>query len=123
MATLSEAPAVPWRRLAASRWAFAFGAAAAAAFGASADDTMRCRNGRLINVGMLAEDVSSRCGEPKSRTVEEIPVNARLPTGAVRQTGTTQAERWIYSRGQGLSDALLTFEDGKLLRIELLTER
>ena len=47
---------------------------------------------------------------------------ARLPTGAVRQTGTTQAERWIYARGQGQFDAMLTFEDGKLLRIELITQ-
>ena len=83
---------------------------------------MRCRNGRLVNVGMTAAEVSSRCGEPKSRTVEEIPVRARLPTGAVVQTGTTKAELWIYARGQGQSDAQLTFEDGKLLRIDLLTE-
>jgi len=45
---------------------------------------------------------------------------ARLPTGAVRQTGTTHAERWIYARGQGQSDAMLTFEDGKLRRIDLV---
>ena len=90
--------------------------------GASADDTVRCRNGRLVNVGMTADEVSSRCGEPKSRTVEEIPVLARLPTGATRQTGTTQAERWIYGRGQGQMDALLTFEDGKLRRIDLITQ-
>ena len=97
-------------------------AAAVISFGASGEDTIRCRNGRLVNVGMTASEVSSRCGDPKSRTVEEIPVLARLPTGAVRQTGTTHAERWIYGRGQGQMDALLTFEDGKLLRIELLTQ-
>ena len=91
-------------------------------FGTSADDTIRCRNGRLVNVGMTASEVGSRCGDPKSRMVEEIPVLARLPTGAVKQTGTTHAERWIYGRGQGQMDALLTFEDGKLLRIELLTQ-
>jgi hypothetical protein len=90
-------------------------------FAADADDTMRCRNGRIIDVGMAAADVSSRCGAPKSRTVEKIPVQARLPTGAVRQTGTTDIERWIYGRGQGLSDAMLTFEGGKLVRIDLLT--
>ena len=97
-------------------------AAALIPVGASAEDTMRCRNGRLVNVGMTAEDVSSRCGEPKSRTVEQIPVQARLPTGAVRQTGTTQIERWIYGRGQGQFDAMLTFEGGKLERIDLLTD-
>jgi hypothetical protein len=91
-------------------------------FGTSAEDTIRCRNGRLVNVGMTASEVSGRCGEPKSRTVEEIPVLARLPTGAVRQTGTTHVERWIVGRGQGQMDALLTFEDGKLRRIELITQ-
>jgi len=102
--------------------ALVVGVASSMAFGANADDTVRCRNGRLVNVGMTADEVSTRCGEPKSRTVEEIPVLARLPTGATRQTGTTQAERWIYGRGQGQMDALLTFEDGKLRRIDLITQ-
>ena len=55
--------------------------------GASADDTIRCRNGRLVNVGMTASEVSSRCGDPKSRTVEEIPVLARqIVPRAIRTT-------------------------------------
>jgi len=99
----------------------ALAVAGSISFDASAEDTITCRNGRLVNLGMTAKDVSSRCGPAKSRTVEEIPVMARLPTGAVRQTGTTHAERWIYGRGQGQMDALLTFEDGKLRRIELIT--
>jgi hypothetical protein len=102
--------------------ALVIGVAGSISFGASADDTIRCRNGRLVNVRMTSSEVSERCGEPKSRTVEEIPVLARLPTGAVKQTGTTHAERWIYGRGQGQADALLTFEDGKLLRIDLVTQ-
>ena len=104
------------------RGAVVFFAAVAVSFGASGEDTIRCRNGRLVDVGMTAADVSSGCGQPTSRTREEIPVMARLPTGAARQTGTTHAERWIYGRGQGQLDAMLTFEDGKLLRIELITE-
>jgi len=87
-----------------------------------ADDTLRCRNGRLINVGMTAAEVQSRCGEPQGRTVEEVPVRARLPSGNVVQTGTTRGERWIYERGQGQFDAQLTFEDQKLVRIDFLTE-
>jgi hypothetical protein len=87
---------------------------------ARADDSMRCRNGRLVNTGMASADVISRCGQPKSRTVEEIPVHARTPNGNVVQTGTTRAERWIYERGQGQFDAQLTFEDDKLRRIDFL---
>jgi hypothetical protein len=89
---------------------------------ARADDTMRCRNGRLINTGMASAEVIGRCGQPKSRVVEDIPVRARLPSGNVVQTGTTRAERWIYERGQGQFDAQLTFEDDKLRRIDFLTE-
>jgi hypothetical protein len=55
-------------------------AAVAVSFGASGEDTIRCRNGRLVNVGMTDSEVGSRCGQPKSRTVEEIPVMARLPS-------------------------------------------
>ena len=98
-----------------------FGVAASISFDASAEDTITCRNGRLVNLGMTPSEVSSRCGQAKSRTVEEVPVMARLPTGAVRQTGTARAERWIYGRGYGQMDALLTFEDGKLRRIDLIT--
>jgi hypothetical protein len=72
---------------------------------------------------MVADEILARCGEPKSRSSEEIPVRARLPNGAVVQTGTTRVERWIYERGQGEFDALLKFEDDKLVEIELLTQR
>jgi Protein of unknown function (DUF2845) len=97
-------------------------AATALAFASRADDSMRCQNGRLINVGMTAAEISGRCGQPQSRTVEEIPVHARTRNGNVVQTGTTHAERWIYERGQGQFDAQLTFEDDKLVRIDLLTQ-
>ena len=36
-------------------------------------------------------------------------------------TGTTRLERWTYKRGPGQFDALLSFDDGKLVEIELLT--
>ncbi len=49
---------------------------------------MRCRNGRIINVGMSSAEVIGACGQPKSRTVDEIPVQARSRTGNVVQTGT-----------------------------------
>jgi hypothetical protein len=122
MYKLSAAPFVLWRRGDALRLAIVFTAAASFALEAPADDTMRCRNGRLINTGMATAEVIGRCGEPSTRTVEEIPVRARLPNGNVVQTGTTRAERWIYERGQGQFDAQLTFEDDKLRRIDFLSE-
>jgi hypothetical protein len=91
---------------------------------ARADDTLRCRNGRLIHVGMVDAVVIGRCGEPKSRTIGEAPVLARNPArGTVAATGEViRTERWIYERGRGQFDAMLTFENGKLQSIELLTE-
>jgi len=121
MVERSEAPSVLWRRAAPLPLVVAFLAAASVSSETRAEDSMQCRNGRLINTGMAAAEVIGRCGEPKSRVVETIPVHARTPNGNVVQTGTTRAERWIYARGQGQFDAQLTFEDDKLRRIDLLT--
>ena len=109
----------------AKRWACGAVAVAVAllAWDANAQRTMRCGNGRLVDLGMVAAEILARCGEPKSRSSEEIPVRARLPNGAVIQTGTTRVERWTYERGQGEFDALLTFEDDKLVSIEILAQR
>jgi hypothetical protein len=90
---------------------------------ANAQRTMRCGNGRLVNLGMVTAEVLARCGEPKARSSEEIPVRARLPNGTAVQTGTTHVERWTYERGQGEFDGLLRFEDDKLVEIELLSQR
>jgi hypothetical protein len=121
MATPSRPAVFALCRPLAARCALAV-AATALVFASRAEDSMRCQNGRLINVGMMAAEISGRCGQPRSRTVEEIPVHARTRTGNVVQTGTTRAERWIYERGQGQFDAQLTFEDDKLVRIDLLTQ-
>lgn len=86
-----------------------------------AADTLRCATGRLVDVGMFAAEVVARCGEPRSRSVEEVPVLTRTRNGNVVQTGTTRTEHWTYARGYGQFDALLTFEEGKLVRIDLLT--
>ena len=109
----------------AKRWAGGAVTASVAllAWDANAQRTMRCGNGRLVDLGMVAAEILARCGEPKSRSSEDIPVRARLPNGAVIQTGTTRVERWTYERGQGEFDALLTFEDDKLVSIEILAQR
>ncbi len=95
----------------------------ATTFAAAADDVIRCRSGRLVNVGMVAPEVVARCGEPQSRSAEDVPVRARTPNGNVVVTGSTHVERWTYQRGQGQFDAVLTFEGDKLVRIDLLNVR
>lgn len=87
---------------------------------ASAEDTTRCRTGRIVRVGMMAEEIVARCGEPKSRSGEDVPIRVRTAAGGTAVVGTTRVERWIYQRGQGQFDAAFTFEDGKLVDIELL---
>ena len=87
-----------------------------------ADDSLRCGS-VLVTVGMVADQVFAKCGEPQSRAVEEVPVKARARTGAVNTVGSTRIERWTYDRGYGQLPALLTFEHGKLKSIELLAHR
>jgi hypothetical protein len=122
MATRPESSIARRHGAAFAAWALAACGAVAVTLDARADDTIRCRNGRLVSVGMTTLDVTDRCGQPQSRTAEDIPVRARLPNGNVVQTGTTRAELWVYQRGPGQFDAQLTFEDDKLVRIDFLTE-
>ncbi len=101
---------------------FAAAALALAALPASGADVLRCGNS-LIRTGMTAAEVTARCGEPSAKEIVEVPVHARRPTGAVERIGTTHIERWTYSRGGGQFPALLTFDQGELESIELLTGR
>lgn len=89
---------------------------------AHADDSMRCGN-VLITVGMVGAQVTAKCGEPKDREVTEVPQRVRRANGTTAVTGTLRVERWTYDRGYGQFPALLTFEDGKLKSIKLLTSR
>jgi hypothetical protein len=97
--------------------------AATMAYGAYAADVIRCRNGRLVNVGMVDAEVIARCGDPKSRTSQDVPIRAQGAGGGAVVVATTRLERWIYERGQGEFDAVFSFEDGKLVRIDLLNTR
>jgi len=90
---------------------------------ANADDSMRCAAGGIVDVGMIADQVVAKCGQPKSKEVEDVPIRARTASGGVNVIGTARVERWVYERGYGQFPAQLTFEDGKLKTIELLTGR
>ena len=91
-----------------------------AAVAARADDVMRC-NAAIVNVGMVAPEVVAKCGEPKSKEVSDVPIRVRLANGTMATPGSVRVERWTYDRGYGQFPALLTFEDGKLKSIQLLT--
>ena len=87
-----------------------------------ADDVIRCR-GSLVSAGMIAPQVVAKCGEPKTKEIESVPIRVRRANGSSGVIGAAQVERWTYDRGAGQFPALLTFEEGKLKSIELLTGR
>jgi hypothetical protein len=91
----------------------------AAQFAALGDDTMRCGSA-LVRSGMIAGEVTAKCGEPKSKRVEEVPVQTRNRNGAVNVIGVAKVETWLYDRGNGQFPAELKFEEGKLKSIEYL---
>src|SRR5688500_18702875 len=75
--------------------------AIATAYEAYAVDVIRCRNGRLVNVGMVDAEIIARCGDPKSRTSQDVPIRAQGAGGGAVVVATTRLERWTYERGQG----------------------
>ena len=89
---------------------------------AAAVDVLRCGNA-LVRAGMTAGEVTARCGEPSAKEVIPVPVQVRRPNGTVEVVGTTYTELWTYERGSGQFPAQLTFEEGSLKGIELLTGR
>ena len=108
------------RRGVASSWAAAVVVALGYGATAAADDSLVCGNA-LVTVGMVAGEVVARCGEPKTKAVEDIPIRVRHPNGTMGTAGIQHLERWTYDRGYGRFPALLTFEEGTLRSIELLT--
>ena len=105
-------------------WKVIIGAIVALGFASVADayGSLRCK-GRLIDVGDTMEEVASLCGDPAGRSIEEIPTRTRVGAGYSRLTGITTNERWIYDRGWGRFPAVLTFDQGRVIRIEYLPVR
>jgi hypothetical protein len=89
---------------------------------ALADDVMRC-GATLIMVGMIAPEVVAKCGEPASKEIEDVPIRVRHANGSTGTVGSTRIEHWTYDLGYGQFKRRLTFEEGKLTAIEMLTHR
>jgi hypothetical protein len=80
-------------------------------------DTLRCRNS-LIEEGMAQAYVLEKCGPPDSKMDIKEPVMARRPNGTTFQVGISEMEIWRYNRGSGKFPAVLTFDGGKLRKLE-----
>jgi hypothetical protein len=82
----------------------------------------RCK-GSIIESGLTATEVLAKCGEPDVRDVFAEPVRARSLNDTTYVIGSTAVETWVYRRGPGQFQARLTFDQGRLRRIEFLRLR
>lgn len=92
-------------------------------------DGMRCGT-KLVSDGDTLYDVLSRCGEPKFRLhrVELRTVRSWVSTPCtaagtqcgrmVERTVEVQIDEWTYDFGPTQFIRYVTFEDGRLLRVE-----
>jgi hypothetical protein len=85
----------------------------------AANDVFRCGS-TLVDTSMTMDEVMARCGEPTQRTVEEIPQQVRRANGSTYVSGTVTVETWTYDRGSSSFPAILRFESGKLVSIEIV---
>jgi len=94
---------------------------------AHADETLRCGEERLVEVGYSAYDVTARCGAPdwvehrfETRTVSRpvlVPCRMGRCTVYIQDTIQVPIEEWTYDFGPQRFVYYLTFEQGRLLRI------
>ena len=77
-------------------------------------ETFRCGQW-IASPDMSVEELLEKCGEPTSKTVEEIDVYGPAVSGAGRvKRGTSIVEKWTYDRGSQASAMVVTIEDGKI---------
>ncbi len=74
------------------------------------DSDFRCGS-VIVSVGMAQADVLAACGDPASKTVEQVTVRK-----GVQYAGATPVEHWTYSTGA--VTRVLTFDQGKLVSID-----
>ena len=89
---------------------------------AHAAGPLRC-GGKLISPGVPAVYVLEKCGNPKASATTRVPARARTASGFSRLAGISVSEQWVYDRGPGRFPAVLSFRDGRLIRIDYLPDR
>lgn len=79
-------------------------------------ETMRCGGG-VVSSGDTTQEVRGRCGEPVHETVHQRQLRGRrTPSGTTKRL--IDVETWTYHRGKGRFILYLTFEGGRLTRID-----
>ena len=74
--------------------------------------TVRCGS-KIIETGMMADEVLKYCGEPTRKEVEEHDIRS-----GGRVVGVTYLNRWIYERGYTGKPKVLEFDRDKLIAIK-----
>lgn len=95
---------------------------AVAAHAADAREMFRC-NGSIVQTGQTIPEVLARCGEPDSRESVSVPVRAVGRLGASYVVGEASLEHWVFERRAGQFPAYLTFDQGRLRRIDFIFRR
>jgi len=78
----------------------------------AAAQTARC-GGKIVQVGMTADEVLKYCGPPTRKEVEEHDVRS-----GGRVVGVTYLHRWYYDRGFTGKPKVLEFDQDKLIAIK-----
>lgn len=86
----------------------------ASARASAGNDGLPCGR-RLVSLGEPTSAVLQRCGEPHARTSR---VEARVFRG---RTVYVTVEEWTYRRGSRDFPRLATFENGRLVSVEALS--
>jgi len=80
-------------------------------------DSMRCGKW-IVNESATLNELTTKCGQPKSRTVDTEDQYAINPNGARVKTGVqTVKERWIYQPSPGALPMAVQIVDGKIVAI------
>ena len=86
--------------------------------GSAAAETFRCGSW-IASPEMTVEELLDKCGEPTTKTVDQVDVYGPNANGAGNsKRGTVTVEKWTYDRGSGSADMLVTIEDGKIKSME-----
>ncbi|HZF15508.1 MAG TPA: DUF2845 domain-containing protein [Steroidobacteraceae bacterium] len=86
--------------------------------GARADESFRCGQW-IITAELSVSEILGKCGEPASKTSEEVEVRGKVGTGSVSR-GTSIVEKWTYVLSSG-AHYQVTIVDGdvqKLARVK-----
>ncbi len=85
---------------------------------ATGAETFRCGQS-IASADMSVDELLEKCGEPASKSVDQIDVYGPGTSGGGRvKRGTVTVEKWTYDRGSQAAAMVVTIEDGKIKSME-----